>query len=327
MKLPFLLLIAAGAANAQTLVVLNKSDANVSLIDAASGSTLAKIPVGRGPHEVALSSDGRVAYVANFGRYSRPASDTMRTMPGRSISVLDLERRDTKALQDFAAYSGIHGVATSRDGTLLWFTSEAPNMVVELDLKTNAVRHAWPTGGQRTHLVLPSPDETRLYITSTISGSLAIVDRATGKTTQIPIGPGAEGLTISPDGKELWVARRDDSKISIVSTATNTVIDSLSAGGGGPQRVRFTPDGLQVWSSNAQSNTVTIFDARSRKLIGSVSVGAGPAGSVFSADGKTAFIALSGADQIAVIDVASHKVLRNITTGAEPDGIAWRAPR
>jgi len=327
MKLAILLSIAAASANAQTLVVLNKSDANVSLIDAESGATLAKMPVGRGPHEVALSTDGRIAYVANFGRYSIPPTDTMRTRAGKTISILDLERRAPKGTQEFAAYSGIHGIAASRDGSVLWVTSENPNVVLELDARTNAVRHSWPTGGQRTHLVLASPDEERLFVTSTVSGSLTIIERANGKTVQVPIGPGAEGLTVSPDGREVWVARRDDSKISIVSTATNTVIDSIGAGGGGPQRVRFTPDGAQVWVSNVQSNTVTVFDARSRKLIGSVSVGVGPAGSVFSGDGKTAYIALSGANQVAVIDVGTRKVLRNIATGNEPDGIAWRSAR
>ena len=51
-------------AGAATLVVLNKSEHTASLIDPASGKTLAKLPVGRGPHEVIVSPDGRLGVLA-----------------------------------------------------------------------------------------------------------------------------------------------------------------------------------------------------------------------------------------------------------------------
>ncbi len=42
-----------------TLVVLNKSVATATFIDVASGETLATLPTGRGPHELAITRDGR----------------------------------------------------------------------------------------------------------------------------------------------------------------------------------------------------------------------------------------------------------------------------
>ena len=51
-----------------TLIVLNKAEASVSLLDAASGGELYKLPTGAGPHEVAVSPDGRTAVVANYGQ-------------------------------------------------------------------------------------------------------------------------------------------------------------------------------------------------------------------------------------------------------------------
>src|SRR6185503_6190364 len=184
------------------------------------------------------------------------------------------------------------------------------------------VLRVWPTNQQRTHLVVPSPDEKRFYITNTVSGSLTIVDRATGAAKTIPIGAGAEGVTVSPDGREVWVAWRDASKISVVSTSTDAVVETFASGGEGPQRLQFTPDGSQVWVSNVRSNTLTAFDARTRKLLGTVSVGRGPAGIVFSPDGQRGYFALSGANQIAVIDVPNRKLIQTFTTGVEPDGIA-----
>jgi YVTN family beta-propeller protein len=324
----FVLLFAATTVRAQTLVVLNKSDATASLINPTTGETIAKLPVGRGPHELAISPDGRTAYVANFGRFGvYPAGDTMHTKPGNTITVLDLPRRSIRSTHDFGTHSGQHGVAVSKDGSRVWVTSETPNALLEIDASNGKLLNVWPTNQQRTHLVVPAPDEKRFYITNTVSGSLTIVDRAIGTAKSLPIGAGAEGITVSPDGKEVWIASRNDSKISIVSTATDAIVETFSAGGEGPQRVEFTPDGSQVWSSNVRSNTLTVFDAKTRKLLGSVSVGAGPAGIVFSPDGKRGYFALSGAGQIAVIDVAGRRVERTIATGTEPDGIAWSNAR
>src|SRR5678809_1370978 len=57
----------AGAATADTLVVLNKSDATASLIDLAKGTAVATLPTGQAPHEVDVSPDGKRALVANYG--------------------------------------------------------------------------------------------------------------------------------------------------------------------------------------------------------------------------------------------------------------------
>jgi len=319
-----LFLVAATTANAQTLVVLNKSDATASLINPANGQTITKLPVGRGPHELAISPDGRTAFVANFGRFGvYPAGDTMHTRAGNTVTVLDLSTRSVKTTYDFGTHTGQHGVATSKDGSRVWLTSETPNALLEIEAATGKLLHVWPTNQQRTHLVVPSPDEKRFYITNTVSGSLTIVDRATGAAKTVAIGPGAEGVTVAPNGREVWVATRNDSKIFVVNTATDAIVESFSSAGEGPQRIQFTPDGSQVWASNVRSNTLTVFDAKTRKLLGTVSVGAGPAGIVFSPDGKHGYFALSGANQIAVIDVPDRKVLRTIVTGVEPDGIAW----
>lgn len=315
--------VSAQASPVETLVVLNKSEQSASLIDPASGKTIVKLPVGRGPHELALSPDGRTAYVANFGRFGVfPAGDTMHTVAGNTMTVLDVVARRVRTTYDFGTHAGQHGVAVSRDGAHIWVTSETPNALLDVDAHTGRILQVWPTQQQRTHLVVPSPDERTFYITNTVSGSVSVIDRTTGSVKTIPIGAGAEGVTVSPDGREVWVAWRNDSKISVISSATGAIVETFAAGGEGPQRVQFTPDGAQVWASNVRSNTLTVFDARTRKLLGSVAVGAGPGGIVFSPDSRLGYFALAGANRVAVVDVPARTVLRTIETGLEPDGIA-----
>src|SRR6185295_15169127 len=62
-----LALFGGRAGFAATLVVANKDDATVSLLDLASGRIAATVPTGDGPHEVAISPDGRQAVVSNTG--------------------------------------------------------------------------------------------------------------------------------------------------------------------------------------------------------------------------------------------------------------------
>jgi YVTN family beta-propeller protein len=320
-----LLLVAAPSViGAQTLVVLNKAEASASLIDVASGKTVGSLRVGRGPHELALSPDRRLAYVANFGRYSmNGAGDSLSTRPGNTLTVLDLERRVPGPTWSFGTHTGQHGVATSRDGKLVWVTSETPNALLEIEANSGLIKHVWPTDQQRSHLVLPSADERKFYVTNTVSGSVTVIDRATGAVKSLALGAGAEGLTLSPNGKELWVAWRAGNRISILSTSTDEVIATIDAGGDGPQRIQFTPNGAEVWTSNVRSNTLGVFDASTRKLIATVPVGAGPAGIVFAPDGKRGYFALSSANHVAVVDVAGRKVVGTIATGVEPDGIAY----
>src|SRR4029453_8100804 len=63
------------------LVVLNKADAKLTVVDPASGKVLGSVATGGGPHRVAVSTDGKTAFVGNYGGASGP---------GNTISVVDL---------------------------------------------------------------------------------------------------------------------------------------------------------------------------------------------------------------------------------------------
>jgi hypothetical protein len=66
-RLALALLFAALSARADTLLILNKSDATLQFVDASSFETIGTVATGEGPHEVAVSDDGKMAVVANYG--------------------------------------------------------------------------------------------------------------------------------------------------------------------------------------------------------------------------------------------------------------------
>jgi YVTN family beta-propeller protein len=314
-------------ARADTLVILDKAEYKAILMDPATNQAIARLPTQPGPHEVALSPDGRTAYITDFGIFVR--GDHPHSEQGNTITVIDIPSQTIKATFNLGNNKAPHGIAVSHDGKYLWLTTDTPPAATEVDAAAGQVLHVWPTGQQGGHLLVASRDEKKLYVSNTNSGTVSVIDRATGSTRTISTGPGTEGIWISPDGREVWVTSRANSKISIIATDKDAVIATLDSGGKGPARVRFTPNGKQVWILNPGSREVTAVDARRRKVLGSTVVAPevkpipNPTAIVFSADGRRAYVADPTLKIVTVLDVRSRKILTTFTPGTECEGLAW----
>lgn len=296
------------------LVVLNKADAEAALVDPSSYEVVERLPTGDGPHEVAIAPDGRRAYVSDYGG----------STPGRTVTVLDLVDREVVATWELLNYTRPHGIVASADGSVVWVTVEGARAVLEIDAGTGAIREVWRTDQNVSHMVAPTPDESKLYVSNIGSGSVSVVDRASGSVTTIPTGAGSEGIDVSPDGREAWVTNREEGTIAVLDVATDEVVAVFSSGGEVPIRVRFTPDGREAWVSNAGSDTVTVFRVADRALSATLPVGAVPVGILIAPDGGRAFVANTRANRVTVFDVAGRERVETFTTGTEPDGMAWR---
>ncbi|MCC5996674.1 MAG: beta-propeller fold lactonase family protein [Oceanicaulis sp.] len=312
-----LLLTGAGAAAALTserLLIVNKSGDTLAITDAHSYEILALAPTRHEPHEVAASPDRRTAYVSDYGSRDRR---------GNTVTVVDIASGEVTATWNLGENLAPHGVAVSRDGTRVWVTTEASQTVVELDAAGGDILTVWETGQDISHMVTPSVDETRLFVTNLGSGSLTVIDRRDDSVTTIPTGAGAEGVDVTPDGREVWVTNRAEHTISVLDTQTLEELAKFDAGGQVPIRVKFTPDGARAFVSNALSNSLTVFDAASRELIHTVDVGALPVGILMSPDGGRVFVANTRDDKVSVFDAHTYELIDEIFPGSEPDGMAW----
>jgi YVTN family beta-propeller protein len=333
------LLVAAPAwAQRGTLVVLNKAEATASLIDLASGRSVAALPTGDGPHEVAVSPDGRLAVVSNYGGATA----------GHTLTVLDLTRRTVARTVDLGAYARPHGVAWTPDGRRLLVTSEASRSVLVLDPTTWTVGSAIATDSLPTHMLAVSPDGRRAYAASIQAGKVVMLDLDRDAAVRTAAAAaGSEGIAVSPDGREVWVAGRAADVVAVLDAATLTLQDTLPSPTF-PIRVRFTPDGRRVLVSNARSGTVRVFDARSRRPIATIAVpydstravttmlgsafagSALPIGVLASPDGRRVYVAASALGEVFEVDAGSWTITRRFATGREPDGLGFspvRGPR
>jgi YVTN family beta-propeller protein len=326
-----LLLLAApllAGAGEGTLIVLNKSDHQAALVDPQRYTVLARVPTGKGPHEVAVSPDGQTAYVTNYGSFAIfREGERPRMEPGSSITVIDLKARKAKATFELGEYRQPHGIAVSENGKKLWVTAEGAQAVLELDARNGKVLQVWKTDAQVSHMVVVTPNQRKLYVANIGSGSVTVIDRShpfpSRAVTSVATAAGAEGIAVTADGQHVWVTNRAANTISVLDSSTDRVVDTFESGGTMPIRVKFTVDGKQAWVSNARSNTVTVFDTATRKRLDTIEVGAVPVGIQMTPDGKRAFVANTNDNKVTVIDVASRRVLSTFAPGTEPDGMAW----
>lgn len=335
-----LLPAAAAAAGEGTLVVLNKSEATASLIDLGEGRTVATAPTGKGPHEAAVSPDGRLAVVADYG---------VRGEPGSTLTVIDVPAAKVVKTIDLGEHHRPHGVVWLADGKRVAVTVEESQALALVDVEAGKVVRVLPTGQNVSHMVAITPDGSRAFVANIGSGSVTVLDLEGGKHLRdIPTGAGAEGIDITPDGREVWVTNRSADTVTVLDAASLEIVKELDlkdpdAPGAKPFpiRARCTPDGRHVLVSNANTAEVVVFDARSRELLrripmklsaedldgrlfgGQFGESSVPIGILIPPDGKRAYIANANADQVSVLDLEEWKLVGNLKTGREPDGMAW----
>jgi YVTN family beta-propeller protein len=147
--------------------------------------------------------------------------------------------------------------------------------------------------------------------------------RADWNETVIPVGKGAEGFDVSPDGRELWTANAQDGSLSLIDTANKKVTATLDAGIFGANRLKFTPDGKLALISSLRNADLFIYDVGSRKEFKRVKIGHGAAGILVEPKGTRAFIACSPDNYVAILDLKTFQVTGHLDVGGEPDGLAW----
>ena len=297
------------------LLVLNKEDANLAIVDPASGNVLGRVPVGQGPHELVTSTDGKFAFASNYG--TGPA-------PGRTISMIDLASMKELRRIDVSPLSRPHGLAFAQGK--LYFTAEADKKIARYDPAANVIDWQFETGQATTHMVLPTKD-ARTMFTSNIGGDSvsAIQQGADGSWTQtvIPVGKGPEGIDLSPDGREVWSAHSRDGGVSIIDVASKKVVQTIALGTKRSNRIKLTPDAKFALVSDLDAGEVVVLDAPARKEVRRIALGKMPEGILIPPSGGVAFIAVNGDNFIAVLDLKSWQVTKKILTGTGPDGMAW----
>jgi YVTN family beta-propeller protein len=297
------------------LLVLAKSESVLAVVDPQTLEVVARVPTGDNPHEVCVSNDGKLAIVSNYGAQT----------PGSTLSVIDIAAGKEIRRVDLSPLKRPHGLWES--GGKVYFTAEMNCAVARYDIASDKIDWLCGTGQAGTHMLAMDESAGRLYATNIGSDSVSVIDLAGGAAaagpTTIAVKSQPEGLALSPDAKELWVAPRiGGGGIAVIDTSTDSITQTVPCKGM-PIRVHFTPDGKRVLVTDAANHELAIYDAAARREEKRIHLGEVPIGIVVAPDSRRAFVSASGANKVYVIDLAKLEVTGEFDAGQTPDGMIW----
>jgi len=311
---------AASAASAGLLLVANKGDHTLGIIDPWSGLQIAVVPEdGVTGHEVAVSSDGHYAFVPIYGDagVGRPGSD------GRQLRVIDLARRQIVGTVDFGKGVRPHCVVLDPAYGRLYVTTELDSSITVINPSTWKILSTIPTGQPESHMLAITQDGRRGYTANVGSGTVSVLDLAAKKLLAvIPVCRVLQRISLSVDDRWAFTADQRQPRLAVIDTATNGVRTWISLPGIG-YGTAPTPDGRWLLVALINLNKVGVVDLHSMELVRFIVVPKAPQEILVGPDGGEAYVSCDASDQVAVLDLKTWKVARLIGTGASPDGLAW----
>ena len=316
------LALALTAAHAQNgrLLVAQKGDQSLAIVDPASGNVIASVPEGGVTgHEVIASPDGRFAYVPIYGNsgVGMPGTD------GANLVVINIAAHKVVGSLDFG-----HGVRPHmplfgpKDG-LLYVTTELDQAIALIDPATLKIVGHVPTGQPQSHMLALSHDGRRGYTANVGPGTVSVLDIEARKVlTIIPISTNTQRISISNDDHWVFTADQTKPQLAAIDTSTNKVANWIPLSGLGYGSA-ITPDGHWLLIAVPSKNNVDVIDMKAMKLAQSIPVCADPQETLVRPDGKVGYVSCVGSDQVAEIDLGTMKVSRLFATGKGTDGLAW----
>jgi len=232
-----------GAATSSTIAITTTTDVAAKVL----GVREYDVPAGSHPHDVAVALDGTVWYTAQgsgeLGRLDARTGDVKEVALGRGARP--------------------HGVIVGPDGAP-WITDGGLNAIVRVDPASFEVR-TYPLPADRAGANLNTAvfdGNGTLWFTGQ-SGVYGRVSLPGGKVEvfDAPEGRGPYGITVTPDGRDVYYASLAGSYVGRIDTTTGeaTVVEPPTAGQG-TRRVWSDSRG-RIWCSQWDAGQVAVYDS------------------------------------------------------------------
>jgi YVTN family beta-propeller protein len=302
------------------LLVANKGEATLGIIDPASGKQVAAIEEGGVTgHEVVASPDGRTAFVPIYGNsgVGLPGTD------GSTIAVIDLSSRNVTGRIDLGKGLRPHCAVFGPKNGLLYVTTELAEAITVIDPHTLKVIGTIPTGAAQSHMLAISSDGKRGYTANVASGTVSAIDLEAKKVVAIiPVASVVQRISISADNRMVFTADQKQPRLAVIDTATNSLrnwvaLPDVAYG------TAATPDGKWLLITQLATAKVAVLDLSSMKIARTFEVPPIPQEIVVRPDSKRAYISCDKSAKVAVLNLDTWQLEQPIETGKGTDGLAW----
>jgi len=157
-----------------------------------------------------------------------------------------------------------------------------------------------------------------------IGATVSVIDTAKNKVSAtVNVGESPYGVTVTSNGKKVYVTNMDSGDVSVIDTAKNKVIATVPIGYN-PTGIAVTQDGKKVYVVNEfnGNGTISVIDTAKNKVTATIAVGNSPKGIAVTPDGKKVYVANELNNNVSVIDTATNTVTATVPVGRLPEGIA-----
>ncbi len=301
------LLVFCSSASAREIYVANSGNGTVSVIDYSTNAVLGSLPVGGEPVDVAITPDGRYAWVVDGA--------------GGSVSVIDTKTKSV-VQGPIAVGKAPRGIAITPNGGRAYVTNSGDDTVTVLDTGTfGPVGKPIPVGKEPDGVAI-SPDGGSAFVAQR-GGGIAVIDTNSGEVVEtIDDSFGPSRIAITPNGSRGFVTNHLADTVTAFSPAGRSVIGSAIDVGNEPTGIATTPNGSFAYAASAVDGTLTQIDTSIDMPIGAPIEFPGATGLALTPDGLRGYVTDGGASTVSLLDTNRGINGGAITVGDKPVAVA-----
>jgi DNA-binding beta-propeller fold protein YncE len=311
-----LVFAAGGAARADSVLVLNSEEASYSILSRGGRSELVRLPVGREPHHLIVTPDGKDVLIGST------ATNELLVLDARTGE----KRRVVRDIID------PYQLGFSPDGK--WFVTVAYRLDHVDIYHADGLKLAGRIfiDGLPSHMAFDTESKT-VFVTLQQTGRVVAFDLQTQTIKwNVEVGKAPAGAVVTADNKRLLVALTGEDGLVVVEPRDGAVIGRLRTGKGA-HNFWARGDGRHWFLSNRIEGTVSLVDTQDLKVVGTIKVAGGPDCMDITPDGKELWITQRFLRRIAVVDLEQMRVVASIPVGKSPHGLMmlkstapWQGP-
>lgn len=300
------------------LLVLNRDDDCVSVVDPDSGETVREIATGFDPRTIETSPDNTKSYVT--------------CSKGNVLNIIDNESFAVTGRIEHELFDGPRGIVVRETANELWLVSRNNSQVFVFDIETDALLDVIPTHQSQSNSLSLDADESTAYVTNSNGNTLTVIDCDERRiSVDVPVGDGPEGVAVNPETNNVYVTIQNESRLTIYDPKRYETIYATGLGDS-PMGIVFAPDANSALVPNRGSNDVSVIDTQFRRdgvvrpwEVQRIPVGIWPGRIVFNSDGSRAYVSNNKTNDVSVLDIADRMEISRIDSRTHPDGITYLA--
>jgi YVTN family beta-propeller protein len=288
--------------------VANATGTTVSVINTSTNAVVKTVTVGANPFAITVDQAGKNVYVGNE--------------TSNSVSVISTSTNGVVATIPVGAFP--HGIAISPNGKTLYVSNNSGASVSVVNTSTKKVTATIAVGTEPSGMAV-LPNGAFLYVVNYSAGgpgSVSVISTLTNAVVAtVPVGSGPIWAASSSDGSTVYVTNYFSGSVSVIRTADNSVINTISITAASPYGDAVSPDGHWLYVSG--NGEVTVIDTNTLGVAATIPIGAGEyAIPSFTEDSAFAYVSEPGANSVTVINTATKSVIGSVAVGSGPGGVA-----